>query len=165
MGYSPWGCKESDTTEHAHTLQIPIPGFIVGILSKPRSPTLQTPPSVPVFMCCTRQEISIAFSPSLNFHNSQRRFFIPTTAEETGSSDVTTPKILADLRLEPRADWPQGWCSLMSECGQLDIQTDRSWWHFSCFLCESASSALQSLWLFKDRAQCPKTPMDIYLCH
>jgi len=39
-------------------------------------------------------------------------FIIPTTAEETGSSDVTTPKILADLRLEPRADWPQGWCSL-----------------------------------------------------
>ena len=39
-------------------------------------------------------------------------FIISTTAEETGSSDVTTPKILADLRLEPRADWPQGWCSL-----------------------------------------------------
>ena len=25
----------------------------------------------------------------------------------------------------------------MLECGQLDIQTNRSWWHFSCFLCES----------------------------
>ena len=77
VGYSPRGCKESDTTEHTHTLQIPIPGFIVGILSIPRSPTLQTPPSMPVFMCCTRQETSAAFSPSLNFHNSQRRFYYP----------------------------------------------------------------------------------------
>ena len=39
-------------------------------------------------------------------------FIILTTAEKTGSSAVITPKVLADMRLLLRADWPQGWCSL-----------------------------------------------------
>ena len=69
------------------TLQLPIPGFILGVLSRPRSPMLQTPPSVPA--------LSRKF-PLHSLHHStsitpKGGFIIPTTAEETGPPAVTIP--------------------------------------------------------------------------
>lgn len=69
------------------TLQLPIPGFILGVLSRPRSPMLQTPPSVP------------ALSRRLPLHSLHHStsitpkggFIIPTTAEETGPPAITIP--------------------------------------------------------------------------
>ena len=112
VGYNSWGCKESDTTEHAHTLQTPIPGFIVAILSRPGS--LHSRHHPPSLRSCAA--LGKKFPLHSRCHSTsitpKGDFIILTTAEKTGSSAVITPKVLADMRLLLRADWPQGWCSL-----------------------------------------------------
>ena len=89
MGYNSWGCKESDTTEHAHTLQTPIPGFIVAILSRPGSlHSRHHPPCL-----CSRAALGRKFPLHSHQHSTsitpKGGFIVPTTGEETGPSAVT----------------------------------------------------------------------------